>query len=149
MEVANVIPEDGSRFENPDSLTAQVREYIRVKNSLELLETRQKELREKLFAQLDTDGYEDDKGNIQLELDEPVDEVVRLEKQRRTTRKIDELKADEIIATKQLEDVVYKTVRVVDEDALMAAYYEDKITEQELESMYPAKVTWALMTKKK
>lgn len=147
--MANIIPEEGSRFEDPESLTAQVREYIRIKSSMELLESRQKELREKLFSQIDTDGYEDDKGNLQLELDEPIDEVIRLEKQRRTTRKIDEFKAEEVITAKQLEDTVYKTVRVVDEDALMAAYYEGKISEEELEEMFPAKVTWALMTKKK
>lgn len=147
--MANIIPEEGSRFEDPESLTAQVREYLKVKSSLELLEARQKELREKLFSQIDTDGYEDDKGNVQLELDEPVGDVIRLEKQRRTTRKIDELKADEIIAEKQLEDTVYKTIRVVDEDALMAAHWDGKISEAELEEMFPAKVTWALMTKKK
>lgn len=147
--MANIIPEEGSRFEDPESLTAQVREYIRIKSSMELLESRQKELREKLFSQIDVDGYEDDKGNVQLELDEPVDEIVRLEKQRRTSRKIDEFKAEEVITAKQLEDTVYKTVRVVDEDALMAAYYEGKISEEELEEMFPAKVTWALMTKKK
>ena len=147
--MANIIPEEGSRFEDPESLTAQVREYIRIKSSMELLESRQKELREKLFSQIDIDGYEDDKGNVQLELDEPVDEIVRLEKQRRTSRKIDEFKAEEVITAKQLEETVYKTIRVVDEDALMAAYYEGKISEEELEEMFPAKVTWALMTKKK
>ena len=147
--MANIIPEDGVRFSDPDDLNTQVREYLKVKQTLDAMTTRQKELRDKLFAKLDEEGYEDDKGNVQLELDSEIDGVLRIEKQRRVTRKLDELKADEIIAANQLEDTLYKVVRVVDEEALMAAYYEGKISEAELDEMFPANVVWALMTKKK
>jgi hypothetical protein len=62
---------------------------------------------------------------------------------------LDEQAADAIIAEKGLENEAYKTVRVIDEDALMAMVYEDKITEEELELMFPVKVTWALNVRKK
>lgn len=146
--MARIIPEEGARFTDPDSLEAQVREYAKVKATLDLMETRQKELREKLFVHLDEDGYEDDKGNVLIELDSAIDGVVAIEKQRRTTRKLDEAVAEEIIARNSLEDV-YKTIRVIDEDALMATLYEGRITEEELDQMFPVKVVWALMTKKK
>jgi hypothetical protein len=147
--MAKAADEQGVRFSNPDDLSSQVREYLKLKATMEALDTRQKELREKLFEQIDTNGFEDDKGNVILELDSTIEEVVRLEKQRRVTRKLDETKADELIAEKQLGDEVYEMKRVINEDALMAAHYEGKISEDEIDTMFPAKVVWALTTKKK
>jgi hypothetical protein len=147
--VAKVIKEEVSRFTDPESLEAQVREYGKVKTSMEILETRSKELRTKLFEYLDTEGEEDDKGNIQLELPDAIDGITRLEKQRRTTRKLDEMTAEIIIDQTGLADEVYEMKRVINEDALMAAYYEGKITEEQLDEMFPTNVVWALRTIKK
>jgi hypothetical protein len=147
--MVNVIDEGKREFADPDDINTQVREYLMVKKSMEQLEARQKELREKLFAKIDNEGLPDDKGNIQLELDSEVEGVTRLEKQRRVTRKIDEEMAEQILTANELTETVYKTVRVVDEDALMAAFYEDKISEAELDAMFPPRTVWALMTKKK
>jgi len=147
--MVKIIEEEGTRFENPDSLVAQVREYAKVKSSIEVMEGRSKELREKLFDAIETLGFEDDKGNIQLELESEVEGIVRLEKQRRVSRKIDEGVAEGIISKHGLEDELYKTIRVVDEDALMAAMYQGKLTEEEVDEMFPSKVVWALMPRKK
>lgn len=147
--MAKAADEQGVRFSSPDDLSSQVREYIKLKATMDALDTRQKELREKLFEQIDANGFEDDKGNVILELDSTIEEVIRLEKQRRVTRKLDEAKADELIAEKQLGDEVYEMKRVINEDALMAAHYEGKLSEDEIDTMFPAKVVWALTTKKK
>jgi len=147
--MANIIPEEGTRFSDPNDFATQVREFVKLKSTMEILEARQKELREKLFEQLDQNGEEDNKGNIQLDLGFDADGVVRLEKQRRTTRKLNELVADGIIETAALSDEVYEMKRVINEDALMAAYYEGKITEEQLDEMFPVTVTWALRTLKK
>jgi hypothetical protein len=40
-------------------------------------------------------------------------------------------------------------VRVIDEDALMASFYEEKITEEQIDEMFPVVITWALRTPKK
>ena len=147
--MVNAIPEEPRFSGNPDDFDTQVREYVRVKETMDALEKRSKELREKILAVVDVDGYEDDKDNILYELDTPIDGVIRLEKQRRATRKLDEDKAEEIIEAKGLSDKVYKMVRVIDEDALMAAHYEGEITEQEIDEMFPVSVVWALRTPKK
>lgn len=147
--MAKIIEEEGSRFLDPESLEAQVREYAKLKASMEILETRSKELREKLFGQLDLEGYEDDKGNIQLDLPTAIDGIVRLEKQRRVSRKLNELVADDIIEQVGIADEVYEMKRVINEDALMAAFYEDKLTEEQLDQMFPPNVIWALRTLKK
>jgi hypothetical protein len=116
---------------------------------MEILETRQKELRESIFTAIDNTGYEDDKGNVVLELPSEIEGIVRVEKQRRVSRKVDELAAEEIIAEHKLEDELYTTVRIIDQDAIMSALYEGKLSEDEVDRMYPPVVTWALRTAKR
>lgn len=137
------------QFSDPEDPQAQITEYIRLVASIDHMDDRRKELREKIFAYLEDEGYEDDKGNIQLPLATPIDGVLRLEKSGRRTRKLDELKAEEIIESAGIADDVYKMVRVIDEDALMAAYYEGKVTEDQIDEMFPTSVVWALRTVKK
>lgn len=145
--MARVSPRENRNTDETD-LIARAKKYSFLKSQLDYLEKEQKELRLQLFEVLDTDGVEDDKGNIILELPEEVDGYSAVTKQRRVSRKIDEDKAAEIITAKGLEDSLYKTVIVVDEDALMAALYEDVLTEEEIDEMYPQSVTWALVLKK-
>ena len=146
--MARVKPEEPRNAEQ-DSLINQTKEYAFIKAQLEYLEKQQKELREKLFEVLDTSGETDDKGNIVVELPQEVDGYVSVVKQKRVSRKVDELVAEEIITAKGMEDTLYKTVRVVDEDALMAALYNNELTEDEIDQMYPQKITWALILSKK
>jgi hypothetical protein len=136
-------------FSNPDDPTSQITEYIRIVASMDSMEERRKELREKIFAYLEEEGLEDEKGNIQLPLDTPIEGVLRIEKSGRRTRKLDDEKASEIIESAGIADDVYKMVRVIDEDALMASYYEGKVTEDQIDEMFPVVVTWALRTPKK
>jgi uncharacterized protein YebE (UPF0316 family) len=136
-----------SREEDP--LIKDAREFSFLKQQIDFLEKQSKEVRERLFAQLDELGEVDDKGNIIIELPEEVNGFGAVVKQRRVSRKIDELIADEIITEKGMEDQLYKTIRVVDEDALMAALYNDELTEAEIDLMYPQKIVWALVMNKR
>jgi hypothetical protein len=143
-------PADEPRpFSDPDDPESQIREYIKLTQTIDSLEERKKDLRNKLFEVIDADGEEDSKGNILYNFSAPIDGVLRLEKQRRATRKLDEDVAEEIIKNAGLEDVVYKMVRVIDEDALMAQYYEGNVTEDQIDQMFPTTVVWALRTPKK
>jgi glycine/D-amino acid oxidase-like deaminating enzyme len=147
--MAKVTPEESVRISDPNDFNSQVREYVTLKESMDMLEKRATELREKLFEKIELEGEVDDKGNVFLELPAEVKGIVRLEKQRRVSRKLDELAADEIIMEHHLAGELYKTIQVVDEDAVMAAHYEGKLSEDEIEKMFPAKVVWALRTAKK
>lgn len=146
--MANVI--DGPReFADPSDPNSQIREYIKLSQSIDALEERRKELRGALFAILDSEGEEDDKGNILYQLESPIDGVVRLEKQRRASRKLNELVAEPIIEEAGIADDVYEMVRTLNEDALMAAYYEGKVTEEQIDEMFPTSIVWALRIPKK
>lgn len=136
-------------FANPDDTQSQIREYIKLAQAIDSLEERKKDLRTKLFELLDAEGEEDEKGNVLYQFDSPIEGVTRLEKQRRATRKLDDEKAEEIIESAGISDDVYKMVRVIDEDALMAAYYEGKVTEDQIDEMFPTTIVWALRTPKK
>ena len=137
------------RNSDETNLIAQAKQYAFLKGQLDYLEKQQKELKAKLFEVIDTNGEVDSKGNIILELPEEVDGFFSVMKQRRVTRKINELRAEEIIEEKGLEETLYKTIRVIDEDALMAALYSDELTEEEIEEMYPQNIVWALVMSKK
>jgi hypothetical protein len=145
--MAKVSPTEPRNTDETD-LVARAKRYSFLKSQLDYLEKEQKALREELFEVLDGEGEVDDKGNIMVQLSQEVDGFNSIIKQRRVTRKVDELKAEEIITAHGLEDSLYKTIRVVDEDALMAALYEEVLTETEVDEMYPPKVVWALVLKK-
>lgn len=144
-----IAKQEEPRMANPDDLATQAKEYAYVKKQIEALEKRQKEIREKLFEKIEENGETDDKGNIVLELPEEVDDFVTVTKQRRVSRKIDEDIAFDIIDEKGLRGKVTKIVEVVDEDELMAALYNDVLTEEEIDQMYPQTVVWALVMNKR
>jgi hypothetical protein len=140
---------DAPREFTGDDLISQAKEYIAVKKNIDQFEDRQKELKAALFLQIDEGGFEDDKGNIWLELPEAIDDYLSLQKQKRVSRKIDEGVAMTLIEEKGLRDRLIKTVEVVDEDELMAALYDGTLTEEEVDEMFPAKIVWALTLSKK
>ena len=142
-------PEEGRSFLNPDDFNSQVREYIRAKKSIDMLDGITKKLRETLFSQIDLQGEEDLNGNVVLSLGTDIEGFVGIEKQRRVSRKLNEPLAETIINAKGIGAAIYETKQVINEEALMAAYYNGDITEEELDSMFPANVTWALRTLKK
>ena len=143
------IKEEELRNISEEELVGQAKEYAFAKKQIEYFEKKAKELRENLFAHIEEDGEKDSDGHIILELPESVDGVVSIKKQRRVSRKVNEDAALEIIEAKGLRDRLIKTVEVIDEDELMAALYNDDLTEAEIDEMYPEVVTWALVLNKR
>lgn len=143
------VKQEELRNVDENDLIARAKKYSFLKSQLDYLEKEQKALRSDLFGTIDEEGEEDSKGNLVLELPEEVDGYVSIMKQRRVSRKVNEAKAEEIIEAKGLTDKLYKTIRVIDEDALMAALYSDELTEDEIEEIYPQSIVWALVMNKK
>lgn len=146
--MANLIPEEPREFADPENFETQVAEYIRLKASMKLMDARTKELNKLITQKIDQTGYEDSEGNWIIDLENDIDGFSRLEKQRRASRKLDESIAETYIAAAGIEEEVYDMVKTLSEEKLMAAYYDGKITEQQLDEMFPVTVTWALWTKK-
>jgi len=134
---------------NKDELIAQAKEYAFAKKQVEYFEKKLKDLKQEIFEHVEERGEQDDKGNIVLELPEEIEGFVAITKQRRVSRKIDEDIAFDLIEEKGLRDKLVKIVEVIDEDALMAALYNDELTEAEIDEMYPQSVVWALVMNKR
>ena len=137
------------RIAEADGFEAQAKEYIFTKKQVDYFEKRMKEIKEKVFAFIDTEGELDSSGNMFIQFESPIEGIVALQKQRRVTKKIDELVAEELITAKGLHDKLYKQVWVVDEEALMAALYDGELTESEIDQIFPEKVVYALVLNKK
>lgn len=145
--MARVAPED-PRI-TPDDFESQAKEYAFLKKQADFFDKQMKALREKLFEHLDAAGEVDSKGHIFAEFSSPIEGYVSIQKTRRVKRVVNEEAAHEIIEAKGLQDELFKTIQVIDEDALMAALFSDKITEEELDEIYPEQVSWALNLNKK
>jgi hypothetical protein len=65
------------------------------------------------------------------------------------SKQFDENTANELLKEKGLFDTCTTTVTTLDQDAVMGAYYEGKLTDADIETMFPEKVTWALILEKK
>jgi hypothetical protein len=146
--MAQATPEEPRELFDPLNFEHQVKEYSQIRDSIAMLETRKKEIHAKLTEKLDLEGEEDSNGNIVYTLPEPIAGIAALVKNRRVSRKLNEERALEIIKEHDLEDELIELKPTVIEDAVMAALYEDKLTENEVDQMFPATVTWALTTKK-
>lgn len=147
--MANRVEEEGVRFSDPNDFQSQVNEYVRLKASMSVMEARQKELKAKIFAHIETDGSEDTSGSVSLYLDSPIGDVQRVQKTRRAKRSLNEEIAERIIEETGIADQVYEMKRVINEGELMAAYYDGKLSEDQLDEMFPTSVIWALDILKK
>jgi len=135
-------------FQPVDAVTAEVREYNSLKTEIDKLSKRQKELRESLMDSLERGGYADDQGHIWIDLDAEVDGVSGLQRQRRTKRGFDQDAADSILISKGLRAQCFKTIEVIDEDAIYQALYNEYLSESDIDAIFPQEVTWALVMKK-
>lgn len=130
-----------------DDLEMEVAEYAHVKEQVDALSKRQKELRDRLLEVVENLGETDDQGHLWMDLPREVGGVRMLQRQRRVTQSINQERAQELLEELGLTDRCTTLVRVVDEDALMAAKWDGEISEEQIDSMIDTKVVWALHLK--
>lgn len=133
-------------IKNEDPVTQQVREYKALQAQIKDLQAAQKKVRDSLMETIENAGYTDSDGHWWIDLPEEVDGTTAIKREKRSSRSLDEDAAEEVLTSLGLEDC-FKTVRVVDEDAVWAALYEEKINDADIEAIFPEKVTWALVVR--
>lgn len=131
-----------------NALMMATREYLGLGRNIKDLTARQSDIKKKLAAAVEENGEEDDRGHVWLQLPESVEGVYALQRQRRVSQSLDEDKAVDILNELGLLESCSKVIRVIDDEAVMAAHYDDKITESQIDSMYPKKVTFAFVPAK-
>ena len=130
-------------------IVAKVRHYIVLKNRIDDLSKEQSTLKSELSEIVDEQGLPDEKGHIWLELPQEVDGYVSLQRQRRVSQSLDQEVADKILREKGIYDRCFKMVPVLDEAEVMACLYEDLLTEEEIDEMFPKTVSYAFIPSKK
>jgi hypothetical protein len=126
----------------------EVQQYVFLKDEVSGIETRVGELRKRILSLVEELGETNDKGSIVLPISDSVSNTASVVKQRRVSKVFDEDKAHNLLAEKGLTEFCTKTIVVLDQDAVMAAYYDGKLTDADIETMFPEKVSWALILEK-
>lgn len=124
-----------------------VRQNSVLKARLDELNGIQSQVKKDLTEAVKELGEADDKGHIVVDLGDDVSGVSKVMRQRRVSKVLDIDAAEELLKERGLHEECIKMIPVLDEDAIMAAYYDNKITEEDIDKMFPAKVTWALVMK--
>ena len=71
-----------------------------------------------------------------------------MQRQRRVSQSLDMDTAILTLTKRGLADRCIRSVPTVDEDEIMSCLYEGKLTEEEVDAMFPKKITWAFIPSK-
>jgi len=124
-------------------LQNEVQQYLALKEEIEFLSKRQSEIKSRLMDAVEADGEVDGKGHKVIEVGD-----VKLVKQRKVSKSLDMATAENILATHNLTEKCVEMVPRLNEDAIMAAFYQELLTEEEIDAMFPSKVSYAFLVNK-
>jgi len=125
-------------------LLDMVRQYAAIKNQLKEINDREKELKDKLRAAVLEQGETDDNGSTPLEI-EDVPGVEKIVNQRRVSKYFDPETAERLLEEKGLTERCTIMVPILDEQEILAARYEDLLTDEDIDVMFPSKESFAFI----
>jgi hypothetical protein len=125
-------------------IKSTVRQYLRLKDEAALLTNRTNQLKEELLAAVDSVEF-DDRGHKKMIVEDEFKGEVTLTKQRRVSKNLDMNVAEDILTAKGIKDKCIKMIPTLDESSIMSAFYEGLLTEEDIDAMFPAKVTYAFL----
>ena len=126
----------------------QVRQSVMLKDKIDQLNSLQSEVRSSLKDGVKELGEEDSRGHIVVEVDDEATGIRKVMHQRKVSKSLDIEVAEKILKEKNIHERCVTMVPVLNEDEIMAAFYEGLITEEDIDAMFPAKVSWALVMTK-
>ena len=124
----------------PLDVNAIVNELEELKAKKKLIETREKDLKEKLKTIVTKEGAKDQNGSYKLVVGNKLAQC-----QARKTVKLNQKVAEELLKAKGLWDEVKEVKETVNEDLLAQIYTEEKITSEDLEGMTDTKIVYAMV----
>ena len=124
------------------AINETVKQYVALKEQIKFLNEREAELKKRLITTVEELGEENSNGHLVLEV-----EGVTLTKQRKVSNPLDLEVAIPLLEEKNLKKQCTKTVEQIDQDEIIIAYSKGLLTEDEIESMFPKKITYAFLVK--
>jgi hypothetical protein len=125
-----------------DSVKQTLSQYLALRSEIDLLTDRTTDLKKRLTADVEELGKTDDRGHIVLEIDNS-----RLIKQRKVSKPLDMDVAEKLLREKGLYDKCVKLVPVLQENEILACVYTDELSEADIDTMFPSKVSYAFIVK--
>lgn len=132
-----------------ETLLQRVRAFARLKTTVKSLTEQQNGIRDELASLVENAGEVDSDGSQWLNLPAEVDGIASLKRERRVTRTLNMEESERILRDKGLYDECVVMVPALDEDAVMAALVQEKLTAEDIEEMYTSKITYAFIPQKK
>lgn len=138
-----VVHRDLPKIEDP--FLAKVREFLGLRSRVEDLTAQRDALKSELSDIVDTDGEPDEKGSLYIQLPEEVDGYTALKRQRKVSQSLDADVAATLLKEKGLFDRCYVMEPVLKEDEVMACLYDGLLSEEEIDIMFPKRVSYAFV----
>lgn len=129
-------------------LVHHVRENVLLKERIDELTILQNDVKKQLKQAIEELGETDDRGHVVVEIEDDVTGIRKVMHQRRVSKNLDIEIAEIVLKEKGIHERCLTMVPVLNEDEIMAAYYENLITEADIDKMFPSKITWALVLSK-
>ncbi len=124
-----------------------IRQYLMLKDELDVITKRQNDIKQRLIEVVDA-VEADDRGHRVLTVEDGVIGDVTLTRQRRVSKSLNMEVAEDILTKKGIKDTCIKMVPTIDEGAIMAAFYENYLTEEDIDAMFPSKISYAFLLDK-
>lgn len=145
--MAHAMPEEPVSFNAEPSFDQMAGEYLELKREIDRLKSRQDAIKPTMMAALEQ-VVPDEDGHCFIELREEVVGYRGFQRQRRVSIGVDEDSATEILTERGLLERCMPPKPSLDEDEVMAAVFEGLLSEDDLDVIFPKKVTYALVPKK-
>jgi hypothetical protein len=127
---------------NLDIIKNTVKQYLALKKEADMLSERTTELKKRLTSDVEEFGEENDRGHIVLDVD-----GVTLTKQRKVSKNLDMDVAEQMLKKRGIYDRCVKMEPVLQENEILACVYTGDLTEEDIDVMFPAKVSYAFLVK--
>ena len=130
-----------------EDLRTSLRQYLSLKGEVELLTNRVNTLKTRLTEHVESNGETTEKGHLTLTVEDPIKGEITLTKQRKVFKNLDITVAEKLLEERGIKEQCIRMIPTLDESAIMAAFYEGKLSEADIDSMFPEKITYAFLVK--
>jgi len=128
-----------------DALREEVSAYYALRQQAALLNEEVETRKTRIKAAVQKYGETDpETGSLYLKLGDPLHNgIAELKNQCAVSNRMNEPMAEEILSNKGLWEEMIEWVAVPDEGRIRAAFYDNKISQDELDRMFPTRVTYS------
>lgn len=128
-----------------DAILNDVRQFVALKDQIALLTKREIEIKTRLSKLVEQQGEVDGKGHYVFDVEDSVSGVAALVRQRKVSKSEDREAAETILKNKGLWDTCSEKVEIINQDAVMASFFKGELTEEDIDAMYPTKISYAFL----